>query len=93
MISSRYKLELLSCLGIPISLVKYHCLQILLCLIDLAPIELQLSIERRKWMLCFVPCEHLFVLMPQKFMWMISYSALRNGLDKATKFHLLLQSA
>jgi hypothetical protein len=66
MISSQYKLELLSCLDVSTGLIKYRCFQVLLCLVNLAPIELQLRIEGRKWMLCFVPCEHLFVLMPQK---------------------------
>ena len=31
--------------GVPINLVKYHCLQILLCLVNLTPIDLQLRIE------------------------------------------------
>jgi len=57
--SSPRKLELPSCLDVPISLVKYHCLQILLRLVNLAPIKLQLRIKGRKWMLCFISSEHL----------------------------------
>jgi hypothetical protein len=46
--SSQQKLELPSCLDVPISLVKYHCLQILLRLVNLAPIKLQFAHQRKK---------------------------------------------